>query len=30
MGTGRICNTIAPGIDLKVNHAIAIAFDRRF
>jgi hypothetical protein len=30
MGTGRICNTIAPGINLKINHAIAIALDRRF
>lgn len=30
MGTGRIANTIYPGINLKVNHAIAIALDRRF
>jgi hypothetical protein len=30
IGTGRICNSIAPGINLKVNHAIAIALDRRF
>ncbi len=30
IGTGRICNTIAPGTNLKINHAIAIAFDRRF
>lgn len=30
MGTGKVCNTILPTAHLKVNHAIAIAFDRRF
>ena len=30
MGTGKVCNTILPEAHLKVNHAIAVAFDRRF
>ncbi len=30
MGTGSICNTIAPEINLRINHAVAVALNKRF
>jgi hypothetical protein len=30
IGTGHMGSDVAPGINLKVNNAIAVAFDFRF